>query len=134
MQEKKEKKKPQKKPRTVARNPKKGGKQEKAEDNKGKEAGMDARMLGAILTGVNRAFPYVHKDEVDSLLNRHMPSLFKMIHGDSFNVSVQALMLLFQLKSRQHAASDRFYRALYSVLLSVSVLASRGFSTSCIGG
>jgi len=120
---KKEKEKVRRKPQKMARKFKKGTKQEKPEENKEKESGMDARMLGAILTGVNRAFPYVHKDEVDPLLERHTPSLFKMIHGDSFNVSVQALMLLFQLKSSQHAVSDRFYRALYAVLLSVSLLA-----------
>lgn len=84
------------------------------------KGGMDARMLGAILTGVNRAFPYVPKSEVDVLIEKHAPALFKMIHGESFNVSVQALILLFQLKSSQQNISDRFYRALYSVLLSVS--------------
>lgn len=42
----------------------------------------------------------------------------QQVHSKSFNVGVQALMLLYQLLTRNNAVSDRLYRALYSVLLS----------------
>ena len=46
------------------------------------------------------------------------------VHSDNFNVAVQALMLLHQLLLRNQAVSERFYRALYSVLLSPSLTTS----------
>lgn len=46
------------------------------------------------------------------------------VHSDNFNVAVQALMLLHQLLLKNQAVSDRFYRALYSVLLSPSLTTS----------
>mmetsp|Transcript_8714 Transcript_8714/g.18540 ORF Transcript_8714/g.18540 Transcript_8714/m.18540 type:complete len:1163 (-) Transcript_8714:938-4426(-) len=79
---------------------------------------MDARMLSALLTGVRRAFPYVAPEEVEPLVEAHGGRLFRMVHTAPFSVGVQALMLMFQLMSSRNAISDRFYRALYSVLLS----------------
>lgn len=46
------------------------------------------------------------------------------VHSDNFNVAVQALMLLHQLLLKNQAVSERFYRALYSVLLSPSLTSS----------
>ncbi|KAG0631987.1 hypothetical protein M758_1G296500 [Ceratodon purpureus] len=85
---------------------------------------IDTRLLSALLTGVNRAFPYVATDDVNSVIEEHTPVLFRLVHSDNFNVAVQALMLLHQLLLKNQAVSERFYRALYSVLLSPSLTTS----------
>lgn len=56
---------------------------------------VDTRMLNALLTGVNRAYKFakMDNDEIDKNLN----TLFKLVHVTSFNVSIQALMLLNQV-------------------------------------
>lgn len=79
---------------------------------------IDSRLLSALLTGVNRAFPYVAANDVDTLIEEHTPVLFRLVHSKSFNVGVQALMLLYQLLAKNNTVSDRLYRALYAVLLS----------------
>ncbi|KAK9820060.1 hypothetical protein WJX72_005600 [[Myrmecia] bisecta] len=89
-----------------------------------KAAEVDARILGALIAGVRRAFPYVASDEVEPLIERHATALFKMIHTAPFGVAVQALMLLFQLMASRNAVNERFYRSLYAVLLSPEVARS----------
>ena len=74
-------------------------------------------MLSALITGVRRAFPYVASEDVEPLVDKHSEALFKLIHTAPFTVSLQALLLLHQLLSGRQAISDRFYRALYAVLL-----------------
>ncbi|XP_027098858.2 protein SLOW WALKER 2-like [Coffea arabica] len=78
---------------------------------------MDSRLLTALLTGVNRAFPFVSSDESDKIIETQTPILFQLVHSRSFNVGVQALMLLDKISTRNQIVSDRFYRALYSKLL-----------------
>ncbi|CAI9114481.1 OLC1v1015212C1 [Oldenlandia corymbosa var. corymbosa] len=78
---------------------------------------MDSRLLTALLTGVNRAFPFVSNDESEEIIAVQTPILFQLVHSKSFNVGVQALVLLDKISSRNQIVSDRFYRALYSKLL-----------------
>ncbi|KAL2652822.1 hypothetical protein R1flu_020950 [Riccia fluitans] len=78
---------------------------------------VDSRLLIALLTGVNRAFPYISAEDLDTVTQENSV-LFRLVHSSNFNVAVQALMLLHQLMVKNQAVSDRFYRALYSVLLS----------------
>ncbi|KAI9160002.1 hypothetical protein LWI28_004150 [Acer negundo] len=78
---------------------------------------MDSRLLSALLTGINRAFPYVSSSEADDIIEVHTPMLFKLVHSNNFNVGVQALLLLDKISSKNQIVSDRFYRALYSKLL-----------------
>ncbi|XP_077240901.1 CCAAT-binding factor [Tasmannia lanceolata] len=85
---------------------------------------MDSRLLSALLTGVNRAFPFVASDEADDIIEVQTPIFFKLVHSKNFNVGVQALMLLYQISSKNQIASDRFYRALYSKLLIPAVMIS----------
>ena len=73
-------------------------------------AEVDARMLGALLTGVRRAFPYVEGARAEDVASAHADALFRILHTAPFGVAVQALALLFQLLSAQSAVSDRFYR------------------------
>lgn len=46
------------------------------------------------------------------------------VHSENFNVGVQALMLLYQISSKNQIASDRFYRALYAKLLTPAAVNS----------
>ncbi|KAJ3692481.1 hypothetical protein LUZ60_012831 [Juncus effusus] len=112
------------------RNSQKGKPKWKKEKTKGQNENnesnieMDSRLLSALLTGVNRAFPFVSSDEADDIIEVQTPVLFKLVHSDNFNVGVQALMLLFQISSKNQIASDRFYRALYTKLLSPAAVVS----------
>lgn len=78
---------------------------------------MDSRLLTALLTGVNRAFPFVSSNEADDIIEVQTPMLFQLVHSKNFNVGVQALMLLDKISSKNQIVSDRFFRALYSKLL-----------------
>ncbi|KAL2933089.1 CCAAT/enhancer-binding protein zeta [Bienertia sinuspersici] len=78
---------------------------------------MDSRLLSALLTGINRAFPFVSGDEADEIVDVQTPMLFRLVHSQNFNVGIQALMLLDKISSKNQVVSDRFYRALYAKLL-----------------
>lgn len=79
-----------------------------------KKGEVHSKMLSALLTGVNRAFPFTKKDGV--LISEKMDTLYKIVHTTNFNVSVQALMLLFQVLDAKQSITDRFYIALYKKL------------------
>lgn len=74
-------------------------------------AAVDAKLLGALLAGVRRAFPFVDPAETAALMEVHSTALFKVTHTATFGVAVQALSLLFQLLDAGSAVSDRFYRS-----------------------
>lgn len=67
-------------------------------------------MLGALLAGVRRAFPFVDGDAAEGVAAHHADALFRVLHTAPLGVAVQALALLFQLLSARSAVSDRFYR------------------------
>ena len=54
------------------------------------------KLLGALLTGVNRAFPYTRESVFESVRAR-TEVLFRLRHSADFGTGVQALMLLLQL-------------------------------------
>ncbi|XP_065175034.1 CCAAT/enhancer-binding protein zeta-like [Sycon ciliatum] len=88
----------------------------------GKDSELDSKMLSALLVGVNRAFPFAElKDEE---LDVHVNTLYSTVHKSTFNASVQALMLLFQIMQSRQSLSDRFYCALYSKLMDHRLVAS----------
>nr|XP_016486806.1 PREDICTED: CCAAT/enhancer-binding protein zeta-like [Nicotiana tabacum] len=92
-------------------------KEKKEKDSSESHIEMDSRLLSALLTGVNRAFPFVSSDKADDLIQAHTPVLFQLVHSSNFNVGVQALMLLDKISAKNHIVSDRFYRALHAKLL-----------------
>jgi hypothetical protein len=51
---------------------------------------MDARMLGALVAGVRRAFPYVDVSEVETVIDKHSDALFRITHTAPLGVSLQA--------------------------------------------
>jgi ribosome biogenesis protein MAK21 len=101
-----------------------------------------SRLISAILTGVNRALPFAKVEAGDAgcvrlnhsainsdrsrSLNAHIDTLFLITHTSTFNISLQALVLVQQvtvlLSSSSDASSmsksitDRYYRTLYGSL------------------
>lgn len=102
---------------------------------------MKSRLLGALLTGVNRAHPYLPSN--DTGMEQHIDSLYRIAHVAPPSACTQALMLLFhlavgsdsdaQVKVAQNAnegktqkmRQDRFYRALYSKVADPTMLFGR---------
>ncbi|KAG3267460.1 CCAAT/enhancer-binding protein zeta isoform X1 [Ictidomys tridecemlineatus] len=80
-----------------------------------KKKDIESKMLSALLTGVNRAYPY--SETGDEKVKEQVDTLFKVLHVVNFNTSVQALMLLFQVMNSQQTISDRYYTALYRKML-----------------
>lgn len=94
----------------------------------------NSRLISAVLSGVNRALPFAKVDMGggNELFKKHIDTLFLITHTSTFNISLQALMLILQIvtnlpatapsTSKDGAASffttltDRFYRTLYSSL------------------
>ena len=136
--------------RGTGRGGKKGGPRAmgtaKAKEIKG-EAGFaevedsHSRLISAILTGVNRALPFAKISSADtkyvpfflpmfsaskcfiSSLNKHIDTLFLITHTSTFNISLQALLLIQQISSSLSSSSsltgsitDRYYRTLYASL------------------
>ena len=95
-----------------------------------KEEEYGSRLLSALLTGINRALPYLQST---ASLHRYVDPLFRIAHtSTSFTTATQALMLLSHLailslsKSSSDASdqlSRRYYRALYAKLLSDQITA-----------
>ncbi|XP_053470421.1 CCAAT/enhancer-binding protein zeta [Ictalurus furcatus] len=80
-----------------------------------KKKEVESKMLGALLSGVNRAYPYTKAG--DEAVREQLDTLFKVVHLVKFSTAVQALMLLFQVMDSQQSVSDRYYVALYKKLL-----------------
>ena len=86
-------------------------------------------MLGALLTGVRRAVPFLAPGAAAGLAARHADALFRVAGAAPLPTAVQALALLFQLLGKTNegggdasassaaaVVSDRWYRALYARL------------------
>ncbi|KAG6879074.1 hypothetical protein C0992_005354 [Termitomyces sp. T32_za158] len=95
-----------------------------------------SRLISAILTGVNRALPFAKIDAGDSGLNKHIDTLFLITHKSTFNISLQALVLIQQISSTLSSSAsgtststsksivDRYYRTLYESLHDIRLAAS----------
>lgn len=73
-----------------------------------------AKLLSAILTGLNRAYPYT--DLPKDVFEKHVETLYQVTHSANFGTSVQALMLISQVIKKQKSLTDRYYRTLYESL------------------
>ncbi|KAL4948083.1 CBF/Mak21 family-domain-containing protein [Aspergillus filifer] len=103
----------------------KGGKKQSAKDKENAEIQneeMQDKLVSAVLTGVNRAYPFTSSNS--ERLSKHIETLFRITHSSNFNTSIQALMLIQQLTSTHQVSSDRFYRTLYESLLDPRVATS----------
>ena len=71
------------------------------------EEEVNSKTLSAVLTGVNRAFPFskvesdvygsLYMDCVDDRFEQHMDILFMITHDGNFNTAIQALILIYQV-------------------------------------
>ncbi|KAK4052920.1 RNA-binding ribosome biosynthesis protein mak21 [Microbotryomycetes sp. JL221] len=95
-------------------NKKRGGKGKADDDKAGEVDEAESKLVAAILTGVNRAFPYAQID--DEAVKKRLDTLYRITHNGTFNVSIQALMLIYRMSEMQKDVSDRFYRTLYNSL------------------
>ncbi|KAJ6500610.1 CBF/Mak21 family-domain-containing protein [Mycena sanguinolenta] len=91
-----------------------------------------SKLISAILTGVNRALPFAKIEAEDVGLNKHIDTLFLITHTSTFNISLQALVLIQQISASltppesasasssstptSQSITDRYYRTLYSSL------------------
>ncbi len=128
----------------VNNNKKDSGKKKSKEASTKNDLAMKGRLLGALLTGVNRAHPYLPTK--DTGMEQHVDSLYKIAHVSPPSACTQALMLLFHLavgsssdgvdgEDKQNvtkvdakvvtARKDRFYRVLYAKLADPSMFAGR---------
>ncbi|KAL4925825.1 RNA-binding ribosome biosynthesis protein MAK21 [Aspergillus undulatus] len=101
------------------------GKKQSAKDKENAEVQneeMQDKLVSAVLTGVNRAYPFTSSNS--ERLSKHIETLFRITHSSNFNTSIQALMLIQQLTSTHQVSSDRFYRTLYESLLDPRVVTS----------
>ncbi|KAK3092452.1 hypothetical protein FSP39_002965 [Pinctada imbricata] len=87
-----------------------------------KKKEVDTKMMSALLTGVNRAYPYAKVDQDE--INKQMDTLYRIVHIVNFNTSLQALMLLYHVMDASHNISDRYYTALYKKLSDPGLRAS----------
>jgi ribosome biogenesis protein MAK21 len=70
------------------------GKERQTQQPKGliAEDEAESKVISAILTGINRALPFAGMD--NQALDKHMDTLFRITHEATFNVSIQALVLI----------------------------------------
>lgn len=80
----------------------------------------ESHLMGALLIGANRAYPYTKPEQDDTSYGGHYDALFTVAHAQSLGPATQALAFLFQVSQSQSTQSDRFYRALYSRLYDAS--------------
>jgi ribosome biogenesis protein MAK21 len=133
------------------RNGREGSKRKRKAEVKGAAGFMEvedsnSRLMSAILTGVNRALPFAKIDAGDagyvpclfqyfsgnnlwtSRLNKHIDTLFLITHTSTFNISLQALVLIHHIvtslslctsassSTMSTKIADRYYRSLYASL------------------
>ncbi|CAR29614.1 hypothetical protein ZYGR_0AD02960 [Zygosaccharomyces rouxii] len=107
-------------------NVKKGKHGGKSEKNEKTETDVinekNSKMFSALLTGVNRAFPFAVLPS--QVYETHLGTLFKITHSSNFNTCVQALVLVHQIVTRAQLDKDRYYRTLYESLLDARLVSS----------
>lgn len=60
-----------------------------------KKGEVNTKMMSALLTGVARAYPYAKLKE--NVIMEQLDAMYRLVHIVSFNISIQALMLIFQV-------------------------------------
>ena len=108
-----------------------------------KKGDLDSKLISALLTGVNRAFPYLatkndNSQVSSSSLGSHVETMYRVVHmTTNFGTALQALTLLFQLsggaaklsennmtaeQSTAITSPERFYSTLYKKLLDTAAI------------
>lgn len=123
---------PKKKQATSKGKTKQKGKEVKGDAGFMEFEDSDSKMISAVLTGVNRALPFAKLDADDSRFKNHLDTLFLVTHKSTFNITLQALLLIHQisatisstLSSSAGSITDRFYRTMYASLYDPRLSAS----------
>ena len=68
-------------------------------------AGINSKLLGALLAGVNRAFPYLQDEQAEKMVEENSSVLYRIAHTSTFSGSTQALTLLYQCMASRDAVS-----------------------------
>ncbi|WEW55848.1 RNA-binding ribosome biosynthesis protein mak21 [Emydomyces testavorans] len=100
----------------------KGKKRRKLAKNNSQDDELSEKLISALLTGVNRAYPFATSST--ERLSNHINTLFRITHSSNFNTSIQALMLIHQLSTSHKVSADRFYRTVYESLLDPRITTS----------
>ena len=103
---------------------KKRGKEVKGDAGFTELEDTNSKLISAVLTGVNRALPFAKLDAEDPRFKKHLDPLFLITHRSTFNITLQALLLIHQISTTASSTSsssagsvtDRFYRTLYASL------------------
>eukprot|EP00808_Paulinella_micropora_P016518 g63502.t1 len=93
-------------------------------DVSAEQAGLHGKLLSALLTGVNRAFPFAPSDQTETLYLAELDSLYRVAadESSSWAISVQAMQLIYQISFARGEVPARFYRALYQKLWAQGLL------------
>ncbi|XP_050526865.1 CCAAT/enhancer-binding protein zeta [Daktulosphaira vitifoliae] len=78
-----------------------------------KTGAIDSRLMGALLVGVNKTYPFIRS----GIQEEQLQTMYKIVHLAPFNISLQALLLIKQLEN-----NDRFYSALYKKIFDESLI------------
>jgi ribosome biogenesis protein MAK21 len=81
------------------------------------EEESNAKLVSAVLTGVNRAFPFSKVD--DEVFDKHMDTLFRITHQGNFNTSIQALILIFQVSNAKQVREKEPLVLAYVCILTI---------------
>lgn len=85
-----------------------------------KQGSVDSKLMGAILIGINRAYPF-SKLKLD-IFEQQLQVLYTIVHYVNYTMSIQALVLIHTILSRRLLTQkipieDRFYNTVYNHLL-----------------
>ncbi|RIB05094.1 CBF/Mak21 family-domain-containing protein [Gigaspora rosea] len=101
--------------KNAKKNKKQSTKKSKEDDKTEHEDIVNSKLVAAILTGVNRAYKFAKVDH--NVYESRLNVLYRITCIGTFNISIQALMLIYHISCEGESLSERFYRSLYQSLL-----------------
>jgi ribosome biogenesis protein MAK21 len=86
---------------------------------------INSKIMSAILTGINRSFPFSKFDK--GVFEGHLDTLYEILHISNFNTCIQSLNLIYQVTLKKEgecnkSKKDRYFRAVYNLLLDPRLL------------
>lgn len=83
---------------------------------KNKANKVNGKIITLLLTGISRAFPFLSKED-ESFFDDKMDTFFQIVFHASFNKACHAMSLMLKVMIARGQVSDKFYQALYYLLL-----------------
>lgn len=66
--------------------------------------------MGALLVGVNRAYPYASRKSNEPIIpDEHIDTMYKVVHLAPFKIGLQALALLLQISNNDRFVIQKFW-------------------------